>query len=78
MSGKLIGGLVLSVAVVSLIAWAQKSGTGPAYGEKGDVQLIKSIQGPALYKAYCASCHGVGTARAMGRSRLRSIQCPRI
>jgi mono/diheme cytochrome c family protein len=23
------------------------------------VKLIPSIQGPALYKAYCASCHGV-------------------
>ena len=25
---------------------------------KGDVKLINSIEGSALYKAYCSSCHG--------------------
>lgn len=24
-----------------------------------EIRLIESIQGPALYKAYCASCHGL-------------------
>lgn len=24
-----------------------------------ETRLIESIQGPALYKAYCASCHGI-------------------
>jgi mono/diheme cytochrome c family protein len=31
---------------------------GPRSGTSEDVTLIPSIQGPALYKAYCASCHG--------------------
>ncbi len=26
--------------------------------QSGETWLIKSIQGPNLYKAYCASCHG--------------------
>jgi mono/diheme cytochrome c family protein len=38
-----------------LILWAQSS---PAGGPE-DQRLIASIQGPALFKAYCASCHGV-------------------
>jgi mono/diheme cytochrome c family protein len=31
----------------------------PGKAENTDTKLIDSIQGPALYKAYCASCHGV-------------------
>ena len=34
-----------------ILAWAL-----PARAE--DTKLIASIQGPALYKAYCAACHG--------------------
>jgi mono/diheme cytochrome c family protein len=30
----------------------------PAKDGPKDAHLIASIQGPALYKAYCASCHG--------------------
>ena len=33
------------------------SGALLAYAAAGE-QLIGSIQGPALYKTYCASCHG--------------------
>jgi len=28
-------------------------------GRSQDPKLIASIQGPALYKSYCASCHGL-------------------
>jgi mono/diheme cytochrome c family protein len=31
---------------------------GPRSGTSEDVKLIPSIQGSALYNAYCASCHG--------------------
>lgn len=30
-----------------------------AWAQNQDKKLIDSIQGPALYKAYCASCHGL-------------------
>jgi mono/diheme cytochrome c family protein len=59
MNGKLIGGLALSGAIIALSAWAQKPGEAVSpTGEKGDRHLIGSIQGAALFKAYCASCHG--------------------
>jgi mono/diheme cytochrome c family protein len=31
---------------------------GPPVGHSRDPKLIASIQGPALYNAYCSSCHG--------------------
>src|SRR5580693_8491261 len=55
MSGKLFGGLACVAVLVTLsAAWAQNSRAGASKHE----QLISSIQGPELYKAYCASCHG--------------------
>jgi mono/diheme cytochrome c family protein len=60
MSGKFLGGFVVVGALLVWISvWAQKPGAAdaPVDGSaKG--RLIASIQGPALYKAYCASCHG--------------------
>jgi mono/diheme cytochrome c family protein len=56
MSGKSFGGLVLAVA---LLGWISAGAQSPSAGGSEDVKLISSIQGPALYKAYCASCHGV-------------------
>jgi len=38
------------------VATAQTQHTQAESG--GDSRLIGSIQGPALYKAYCSSCHG--------------------
>src|SRR5579871_3031101 len=65
MTGKLLSGLVVSGALVALLlVWAQSSRGG---GAADDQRLIASIQGPALYKAYCASCHG---ADAKGRGPL--------
>jgi mono/diheme cytochrome c family protein len=34
------------------------SGIGVAQNKPSDTQLIDSIQGPNLFKAYCAVCHG--------------------
>ena len=38
---------------------------GPRVEHSRDPKLIPSIQGPALYKAYCSSCHGAD-ARGFG------------
>jgi mono/diheme cytochrome c family protein len=48
----------LSIAVTSLgLAWSAQH-TGPSPTGPPKERLITSIQGPALYKAYCAACHG--------------------
>ena len=55
MNVKLLGGLAVSgVLLVGSFAVAQS----PRKEKAKETPLIKSIQGPALYKAYCASCHG--------------------
>jgi mono/diheme cytochrome c family protein len=51
--------VVLAVLCVVLVAFvfagqAQKKDSAPSNG-----RLINSIEGPNLYRAYCASCHGV-------------------
>lgn len=46
--------LVLSMFCGGWIAIADNQNSGRSQGPK----LIDSISGPALYKAYCASCHG--------------------
>jgi mono/diheme cytochrome c family protein len=52
------------IAIVSA-GWLLKSSPAPAQnpvqnaGSKPEeIRLIESIQGPALYQAYCSSCHG--------------------
>src|SRR5579862_784081 len=55
MIGKWFGGLICVAVLVTLSAvWAQS----PRAGASKHEELISSIQGPALYKAYCSSCHG--------------------
>ncbi len=56
MNGKFLGGMVLAAA---LLSWSSVDAQSPKRDGSEDVKLIPSIQGPALYKAYCASCHGV-------------------
>jgi len=52
----LIGGLAAcGVLLMGSLAVAQSSGKK----KLDDIPLISSIQGPALSKAYCASCHGI-------------------
>ena len=67
MTSKSRGNLVKSgVLMVALSAgWLLKSSQAPAQGaaqnpgsRAEEVRLIDSIQGPALYQAYCSSCHG--------------------
>jgi mono/diheme cytochrome c family protein len=54
-NGKLLGGLALcGVLLVGSFAVAQS----PRKEKAKETPLINSIQGPALFKAYCASCHG--------------------
>jgi mono/diheme cytochrome c family protein len=51
MLGRNLGALSIAATIVGL-AWSTQR-AGPA-----KERLIASIQGPALYKAYCAACHG--------------------
>jgi mono/diheme cytochrome c family protein len=51
MIGRSVGALSIATTVLGL-AWAAQRAGPPKE------QLIASIQGPALYKAYCAACHG--------------------
>jgi mono/diheme cytochrome c family protein len=50
MRRSIVGGSILLSSVLVWQLAAQKPG--------GD-RLINSIEGPALYQAYCATCHGV-------------------
>ena len=51
MMGRSVGALCMSVGIFGLAWAAQRAGSSKE-------RLIASIQGPALYKAYCAECHG--------------------
>jgi mono/diheme cytochrome c family protein len=51
MTVRSVGALSLAVMIFGLASAAQRA-SPPKEG------LIASIQGPALYKAYCAACHG--------------------
>ncbi len=55
MRGKIIFGLVFFGGVFYYLSsgGAQNETVKPE-----TVRLIESLQGPALYKAYCAACHG--------------------
>ena len=59
MNGRIFAILIAFVLPFSTRGSAQnQSPDRPEQNRPADVRLIKSIQGPALYKAYCASCHG--------------------
>jgi len=51
---------VLTVAFVGvvLLAAGKQSQTAPNPGEQS-TPLIQSVKGPDLFRAYCASCHGL-------------------
>ena len=53
MIGRSVGFLTIAAAVVGM-AWAVQR------GDPAKKRLIASMQGPALYKNYCAGCHGPG------------------
>ena len=54
MRAKIVFGVTLYGAVLSLPPISAQD-----QPPKSETALISSIQGPALYKAYCAACHGV-------------------
>jgi mono/diheme cytochrome c family protein len=56
MNGKFLGGFAVAAA---LLGWSTVGAQSPKTSDPEDVKLIPSIQGPALYRAYCASCHGL-------------------
>jgi mono/diheme cytochrome c family protein len=49
-------GLAIAAA---LLAGSSPAAQNPRHETAKGTALIDSIQGPALYKAYCASCHGI-------------------
>jgi mono/diheme cytochrome c family protein len=51
MIGRSVGILSITVTILGLAWGIQRTGLPKE-------RLIASIQGPALYKAYCAACHG--------------------
>lgn len=51
MIGRSVGILSITMAIFG-VGWVDQRHSPPQEG------LIASIQGPALYKAYCATCHG--------------------
>ena len=51
MIGTRVGVLSIAATIVGAAWSTQRAGSAKE-------QLIASIQGPALYKAYCAACHG--------------------
>jgi mono/diheme cytochrome c family protein len=51
--GSLALGAVLLSASLAVAQSSRREKSSPA-------PLINSIEGPQLYKAYCASCHGIG------------------
>jgi|SRR5579863_1398831 len=60
MNGRTDGTIVIAVLIcVAAFGWSRESRRGATQGAvKDDGRLIESIQGPALYQNYCASCHG--------------------
>lgn len=57
-----------ALMVVSSFAMAQKRVPIPE-----DAKLIESLQGPDLFRAYCASCHGAdGRGKGPAASSLKS------
>ena len=51
MIGRIIGALGIAATIFGLAWSAQRA-------DPSKERLIASIQGPALYKTYCAACHG--------------------
>src|SRR5512141_2419291 len=49
-----VGVWIAAIAFCGAPLWAQDTTKRPA-----EVKLIPSIQGKALFKSYCASCHGL-------------------
>jgi mono/diheme cytochrome c family protein len=46
------------IASSGLLVWIMSSASNPKAPDVESTRLIESIQGPALYSAYCAVCHG--------------------
>ena len=55
MTGRTTGALIV---FGGLLVWMISSALSQNPPDQGSTRLIESIQGPALYSAYCAVCHG--------------------
>src|SRR5579864_4994022 len=58
---------VLAIVFVSVAShgFARQTQNPPPSSEQKTPALIRSVEGPDLYRAYCASCHGLD-ARGTG------------
>lgn len=74
---------VLSIALLAAAGGAQtpkpaESAKSPELAKLQDpaIRLIGSIKGPALYKAYCAVCHGEGAKGNGPMSKSLKVEAP--
>lgn len=51
--------VALALGFVLIIAGGSRTETIPDSDEQQFVPLIRSVEGPDLFRAYCASCHGL-------------------
>ena len=73
-----MGVLPLLLAMACSLAAANQNSTAPAQAQPQFQQLIHSLAGPDLFRAYCASCHGSdakghGPAAAALRARVPDL-----
>lgn len=70
--GKSISVMGVILTIVGM-AWAQRPDAAPNASKAASKdKLISSIQGPALYKAYCETCHGIdGKGKGPGAAALK-------
>ncbi len=79
----IVGGAVLVLAVAAAVGVVarQKLDAKDAQAKSNAAPLIASIQGPALFRAYCASCHGTdakGVGPMVPSLRVRPADLTRI
>ena len=74
--------LLLALALIASVlpAAGQQTQTAPNPGEQF-TPLIASLEGPDLFRAYCASCHGIdakGTGPAAAASKVKVPDLTRL
>ena len=76
MNRTIFGALITGAALACVVAfgWSPQGAVKNQGSKQEDARLIESIQGPALYKAYCASCHG--TDAKGGGAMAKSLKVP--
>jgi mono/diheme cytochrome c family protein len=71
----IIGGVIL-LATLLYPSLGTAQVQPAAGGLSGEARLIDSIQGPDLYRAYCASCHGTDARGGGPMAKLLKVSPP--